>query len=139
MINGCCIKSWSSTQGTISLSSGEAEFYGIVKAASVGLGFQATLRDLGVDLSLEIFTDATAAKGIASRKGLGKTRHIAVHLLWVQERVARGDFKLTKVWGVDNPADLLTKHLTREVINNHMKKCNLKFLEGRAAEAPKLS
>ena len=63
----------SSTQAIFSLSSGEAEFYGIVKAASVGLGVQATLRDLGVDLSLEIFTDATAAKGIASRKGLGKT------------------------------------------------------------------
>ena len=69
---------------------------------------------------------------------MGKTRHIAVHLLWVQERVAKGDFKLTKVWGVDNPADLLTKHLTREVINNHMQKCGLKYLDGRADEAPKL-
>ena len=111
----------------------------LLKQHPLVYGVQATLRDLGVDLSLEIFTDATAAKGIASRKGLGKTRHIAVHLLWVQERVAKGDFKLIKVWGVDNPADLLTKHLTREVINNHMKKCNLKYLEGRAAEAPMLS
>ena len=85
-----------------------------------------------------MYTDATAAKGIASRKGLGKTRHIAVHLLWVQERVARGDFKLLKVWGGVNPADLMTKHLTRQVMNNHMNSCGLKYLEGRSSEAPML-
>ena len=66
------------------LSSGEAGFYGIVKAASVGLGIQATLKDLGVKLPLEVFTDASAAKGIASRKGLGKTRHADVHCLCVE-------------------------------------------------------
>ena len=84
-------------------------------------------------------TDATAAKGIASRKGLGKTRHIAVHLLWIQERVAKGDFKLLKVWGGINPADLMTKYLTREVMNTHMNTCNLKYLEGRSSEAPTLA
>ena len=31
------IKCWSTTQGPISLSSGEAEFYGVVKASSVAL------------------------------------------------------------------------------------------------------
>ena len=40
------IKSWSSTQNLVSLSSGEAEFYGVVKAAGMGLGYQALLRDL---------------------------------------------------------------------------------------------
>ena len=33
-----CIKNWSSTQAIIALSSGEAEYYGVVKASSVGLG-----------------------------------------------------------------------------------------------------
>ncbi len=138
MLNGCCIKSWSSTQAIISLSSGEAEYYGIVKAASVGLGVQATLKDMGIELSLEVLTDATAAKGIASRKGLGKTRHVAVHFLWIQERIAKGDFKLSKVWGSENPADLMTKHLTRDVMNKHMEHCSLKYHLGRANEAPEL-
>ena len=35
-----CIRSWSSTQSIIALSSGEAEFYGVVKAASVALGLK---------------------------------------------------------------------------------------------------
>ena len=32
------IKSWSSTQNVIALSSGEAEYYGLVKGASQGIG-----------------------------------------------------------------------------------------------------
>ena len=53
MLGGCCVKSWSSTQSLISLSSGESEFYGVVKGGSVGLGVQAMLKDMGFDLSLE--------------------------------------------------------------------------------------
>ena len=106
-----CIKTWSSTQAIIALSSGEAEYYGVVKAASVALGARSMMKDLGHEASIIVHTDAEAAKGIASRMGLGKTRHIDVHYLWVQERVRSGDLVLQKVKGTENPADLLTKHL----------------------------
>jgi len=42
------IKHWSSTQSLISLSSGEAEYYGCVKAGSQALGLKSMLSDLGV-------------------------------------------------------------------------------------------
>ena len=103
MLGGCCIKSWSSTQSVIATSSAEAEYYGIVKAASVGLGIQAMLSAIGFKFDLEVVTDASAAKGIASRLGLGKARHIAVHYFWVQERVKRGDLVIKKCWGGENP------------------------------------
>ena len=106
MLGQHCVKTWSSTQAIISLSSGEAEYYGVVKASSTGLGCRALLADLGKKVTLTIHTDAEAAKGIASRMGLGKTRHIDVHYLWVQERVRNGDFALRKVLGTENPADL---------------------------------
>ena len=38
------IKSWSSTQSVIALSSGEEEDYGMVKGAYVGLGMQSVLK-----------------------------------------------------------------------------------------------
>ena len=38
MIGKHCIRSWSTTQSVIALSSGEAEYYGVVKGASVLLG-----------------------------------------------------------------------------------------------------
>ena len=113
------IKTWSSTQGTIALSSAEAEYYGIVKAASQGLGIKSLLKDFNRECTLEILTDASAAKSIANRTGLGKLRHIDTRYLWVQQRVARGDFKVCKVWGKENPADLLTKELPERDINRH--------------------
>ena len=38
------IKTWSVTQSVVSLSSGEAEYYGLVKGASVGLGIRSMLK-----------------------------------------------------------------------------------------------
>ncbi len=136
MLGACCIKSWSSTQSLIATSSAESEYYGIVKAASVGLGAQAILMDLGFKFGLEVVTDASAAKAIASRLGLGKTRHIAVHFLWVQQRVKNGDFTVRKCWGGENPADLLTKYLNKMTMEKCMSIFKLKSLSGRAASAP---
>jgi hypothetical protein len=66
------VKSWSSTQAGVALSSGEAEYYGLVKGASQAIGLRSLLGDLGVDAEICVNTDASAAKGIASRRGLGK-------------------------------------------------------------------
>ncbi len=43
------IKQWSSTQNVIALSSGEAEYYGLVKAASQGLGAKQMLKEFGLE------------------------------------------------------------------------------------------
>ena len=71
------------TQPTNALSSAEAELVGILKAASMGLGFQSLAADLGLQLTLHIHSDSSAAICIARRRGLGKVRHIAVGDLWV--------------------------------------------------------
>ena len=103
------IKSWSVNQQVVALSSGEAEYYGIVKGATISIGLQSMLRDFGVDVKITINTDASAAVGIANRRGLGKVRHIDVCQLWIQDHVARGTIKLVKIGGNDNFADSLTK------------------------------
>ena len=101
----------------------------------MGLGLKSLFDDLGIKLDVEIFTDASAAKGIAHRRGLGKLRHIAVHFLWVQERVACGDIRVSKVWGGINPADILTKYIDRKLLTQHMSTFGVEYLEGRAAGA----
>ena len=139
MIGKHLVKSWSSTQGPISLSSGEAEFYGVVKASGVALGYQALLRDLGVQLPLRVWTDSSATMGICSRQGLGKLRHVDTRSLWVQQRVRDGSLELRKVRGEVNPADLFTKHLPGEdKIKNLLGLFGCRFADGRAAEAPEL-
>ena len=132
------IKHWSLTQTTIALSSGEAELSGICRGASIALGLQSIAKDLGINLQLEILTDATAAIGICRRRGLGKIRHLHTADLWVQDRLKTGDFTLTKVPGSDNPADILTKHVTKDVMMKHMKNMGLRAEEGRAKSAPTL-
>lgn len=139
MFGGHCIKHWSSTQAIIALSSGEAEYYGLVKAASAGLGAVSMYADMGDSLALSIHTDAEAARGIANRLGLGKTRHIDVHLLWVQERVRAQDFEVHRVKGDDNPADIGTKYLDICKIKKFMNIFSLQFADGRAKECPSIS
>ena len=52
------IKSWSVTQSVIALSSGEAEYYGMVRGGSIELGMKSMLKELGVDTRVRIKTDA---------------------------------------------------------------------------------
>ncbi len=81
MLGRHAIKTWSSTQTGVSLSSGEAELNGVLKGSAMGLGFQSLLQDLGIDVPLRVWTDSSAAIGICNRQGLGKLRHLDTHLL----------------------------------------------------------
>ena len=84
-IDGAAIKHWSSTQRSVALSVGEAEYNAIVKGAAEGLGIQALARDLGIELTLRIWVDSTTADAIASRIGLARVRHMEVKHIWAQE------------------------------------------------------
>ena len=104
-------KAWSATQASLALSSGEAEFYGLVRATGIGFGLQALLRDGGIRVPVRVWTDSEAAMGTAGRQGLGKLRHLECHSLWAQQRFRRKEFELFKILGTENPADLFTKHV----------------------------
>ena len=133
------LKSWSATQSQISLSSGEAEFYGVVRAAGVGVGFRSLLHDLGVQVPLRVWTDSTATMGICGRQGLGKLRHVDTQCLWIQQRVRDGSIELRKVKGEVNPADLFTKHLpSRDKVAQLLTLFNCRYADGRAETAPQL-
>ena len=72
--------------------------------------------------------DASAALGIAYRRGLaGKTRHVQVQYLWIQQEVANEHVKIQKVLGTDNPADALTKFLPEAELERHMAQMNFVY------------
>ena len=128
------VKSSASTQGVISLSSGESEFYSAVKTASTGLGMISLLRDMGIDVKqpLDERLDASAGIGIAQRRGAGRIRHIATPTLWLQKAVAEGKVKVNKVAGPENPADLGTKYLSGKDIHKIWKQCGFVSLSGQS-------
>ena len=123
----------------IALSSGEAEYYGLVKAASAGLGFVGMMDELGCQgVRLRISTDASAGKSMAARTGTGKVRHLEVTQLWVQEKMRRGELEVRKINGQENPADKLTKYMGREGLEVHLHKTGSVAREGRSELAPQV-
>ena len=99
---------WCKLQSTIALSSCEAELNASVKGASEGLNAQGIAQDFGDDPNLELKTDASAARGVIMRQGVGKIRHLHIKQLWLQERVREGDLVVTKIPRSDNLSDALT-------------------------------
>ena len=139
MLQNHIVEGWSSTQNLVALSSGEAEYYGLVKGASNAMGVRSMLEDMGVKLRIRVNTDASAAKGIASRRGLGKVRHIEVSQLWVQGKVASVEIEVRKVDGKTNIADALTKHVGSEDVRVHMFRSSQFVKQGRHELAPEVA
>ena len=139
MLGKHLIKSWSRQQRVIALSSAEAETYGMVACSAELLGVQACARDLGMEFSAAVYTDASAALGIVQRKGIGKVRHLRTQSLWLQEAHATRGVQFEKIDGSRNPSDLFTKHLTEILADRHMKSLCATPEGGRAESAPELS
>ena len=92
--------------------------------------------DIGFAKPLHVHSDATAALGIARRRGLGKLRHLDVEYRWVQEQVRNKKVHLHKVQGSGNPADVFTTYVEHPVMSKALQFMNLKSEDGRAASAP---
>eukprot|EP00435_Cladocopium_sp_Y103_P039764 s3333_g10.t1 len=106
-------------QTVVALSSGEAEFYSLTRGGAAGLMSKQIWAGLGYgNLDLILDTDSTAAKGIASRVGVGKLKHLDIKELWLQDHVRSGKLRIRKVDTDVNWADLATKSLSGQRISN---------------------
>ena len=130
-----CLKHWSSTQTTLSLSTAESELHGICKGMQMGIGFRSLCKDLDMHMRIRLHSDATAAIGIARRRGLGKLRHLDVEDLWCQEKVRDKTIEISKVLGTDNPADVFTKYVDSATLQKALKRMGLNAEAGRAKSA----
>ncbi len=93
-------------------------------------GLLSLARELGfVEMSniVMLGTDSSAAKGFASRRGLGRMRHIEIRNLWLQKEVRDGNVELSKIPGERNPTDLMTKILTIGEIKERLAMLNIHF------------
>lgn len=108
----------------------------MVSAASEGLGAKAMALDFGGQLGVDIHVDASAASGVAQRKGLGKIRQVDAQSLWIQDAVHQRRVQLQKIKGAQNPADMLTKYLDSGGIATMMAKLCLILEAGRPSLPP---
>ena len=133
------LKSWSKTQSLLAPSSGESEFYAAPNASAEGLGAFSVLKDLSWKVSGKVMGDASASLGTIDGKGLCRTRHIDTGMLWIQQTAAEKRLGYGKVLGTDNPADLMTKHSSADMIERHCAKLSASWSGGRADKAPNLN
>ena len=116
------IKATAKGQAVIALSSGEAEYYGLISTASACLGEQAMLSDWGIQCPVVINMGRHHGYIHRKRRGLGKVKHIHTCFHWVQEIIDSGRIRLRKVGTGSMLADLMTKPLDAKLIQ--------RFLEG---------
>ena len=103
------------------------------RGAAEGLGLISLSSDLGLSFKVRMHIDAAAALGIIERRGVGRVRHLDVGTLWLQEQQLRNVIELRKVAGLENPSDLLTKHLTQEGIEHYSSLIGYTYVKGRAS------
>ena len=87
MVGGHAVKHTSNLQGATGLNVSECEYYALTHGAAHCLGLRSYMADLRLEKSLEILSDSSAARAFASRRGLGRQRHVQIRYLWLQERV----------------------------------------------------
>ncbi len=75
-VNGCCLGSWSRGQSVTAMSSGEAEYYAILLAATEGVGLQSILKEIGHEVKVTVLSDSSAARAMCVRLGAGGLKHV---------------------------------------------------------------
>ena len=128
-IGGCTLAAYSRGLATISLSSGEAEFNGGVVAGCEGLFYQQILAHLGMDVTMRVHVDSSAARGVFQRQGAGRIRHLEVKSLWVQEALRQKKFSLHAVKTDENLADIGTRALQVTKLEKFRDELNVISLE----------
>ncbi len=93
MIGKHCIKTWSTTQGAVALSSAEAEFYAMIEAVLRSQGMLSTMIEMGYPCSglITLHTDSSAAKNFVSSRDLWTMRHLELRDSWLLKEV--GDWR----------------------------------------------
>lgn len=108
--------SWKSTlQSTVALSTTEAEYMAITEAVKEAIWLHGLLKDLGVgQKQLEVYSDSQSAIHLAKNQVFhARTKHIDVRYHFVREILEEEEILLQKIHTTENPADMLTKVVTR--------------------------
>ena len=132
------LKTWSTSQKSVTLSSAEAELVAAVKMSAELIGITQLAEEWGMSLQGKVHIDSAAAIGVIGRRGNGKLRHVRVGSLWIQERVETGELRVQKVPGEWNPADLMTKCLGQAQVERFVGMASQKFVDGRAEASLRL-
>ena len=100
------------------LSSAESEFFAIGTGETEALHLKNFRGEILTNkINLRIHTDSSSGKSMATRIGVSKrAKHIELRYMFIQHLIHDGILAIHKINTKHNPADILTKYVTREVL-----------------------
>lgn len=123
-----CLVQWSSKkQASVSLSSTESEYVAMSMAASEASWLVNVLNDFGVQnvCPVNIFCDNQSAISGASTESIKRLKHVDIRYHFIKELCKNNKICLNYINTSEQPADIFTKPLCKELIVRHLKKCGL--------------
>ena len=93
----------------MALSTAESEYISITKGAAHALEVGGAVVEYGLTLKVVCETDASPGRAMATRRGVGRVRHLDARLLWLQQLCAEGAVEVRASPGEHSDADLGTK------------------------------
>ena len=103
------LETYSSTQQIVALSTAESEYISITNGAAHALEVRSAMVEYGVTCEVVCETDASPGRAVATRRGVGRVRHLDARLLWLQQLCAEGVVQVRARPAKHNEADLGTK------------------------------
>ena len=67
------LRHMSCLQTLVALPCGEAEYYALIRGACTSLGIQSHYQDWMTEVPIQIYSDSSAARSVARRRGIGGT------------------------------------------------------------------
>jgi len=129
---GDSIVSWKSKkQTTVSRSSAEAEFRSLAAVVAELVWILGLMKDIGseVILAVCVFSDSKSAMQIAANPVYHeRTKHIDVDCYFIREKILQGVITTSYISTQEQPADMLTKGLTRvqhNYLNSKLGLCDI--------------
>ena len=121
----------SATQPVVSLSSGESEFYAIVRGITIALFLRNLMKSLGIPTGQsKVYSDSAAGRGMISRLGVGKrVKHMDVQFMFAQGVIRDGIVEILPVASAENEADVATKYVGVSTLNHLLAKMAVRVVQ----------
>ena len=104
----------------------------------MAVGVQALFEDWSLEFGMVVHSDSSTSLSIASRRGLGKLRHVQTRYLWLQQMTNEKRITLKKILGTKNSSDLFTKIMAWPLISKYMQTLGYEFRDGASTASKQL-
>lgn len=110
---------------SVSLSSTESEYVAISVSASEACWLINLLNDFGISdvCPAPLYCDNQSAISVACTDTVKRLKHIDIRYHFIKELIKNGKMCLKYIKTSEQPADMLTKALSKELITRFLEKC----------------